>query len=85
MRLAFAVMVSVCLLQDRTDVISTPRSRWDDAFQFNVACGIGAIKADAFSADTKVFTLMFLEIMFVYCGTFTQTVQIFTGRVWYLS
>ena len=30
MRLAFAVMVSICLFQDRSDDISTPRSRWDE-------------------------------------------------------
>ena len=65
MRLAFAVMVSICLLQDRSDDISTPRSRWD------VTYAIGAIKANAFSTDTKAFTLMWLEIKLIYCGPFT--------------
>ena len=30
MQLAFVVMVSICLFQDRSDDISTPRSRWDE-------------------------------------------------------
>ena len=42
-----------------------------DEFQFDVTYAIGAIKADAFSTDTKVFTLMWLEIKLIYCGLFT--------------
>ena len=33
---------------------------------------IGAIKADTLSADTKVFTLMWIERMLVYCDSFTK-------------
>ena len=73
MRLAFAVMVSICLFQDRLDDISTPRSPWDEMHFSSMLhiYAIGVIKADAFSTDTKVFTLMWLEIKLIYCGPFT--------------
>ena len=59
----------LCFFQHRSDVIKVPLKL--DAFQFNVIYAVGAIKVDAFSTDTKVFSLMWLEIKLVSCGPST--------------
>ena len=48
MRLAFALVVSICLFQDRSDDISTPRSRWDEMH---------------FSSMLHIFDAMFTQIL----------------------